>query len=125
VGGHSPAIPILTPEEKASVSQSVRSLSEILQPAGERGAELEMVVGKLFAGFNVYTGDEGKLKAQVAVWCEELEEFPLFAIRKAARWAVRGCQHFPSLAAFIVDTQLAIGSGVLAHQRLLKEVIGN
>jgi hypothetical protein len=32
----------------------------------------------LFGGFNVYSGDKAKLKAQVSVWCEELEEFPLY-----------------------------------------------
>ncbi len=63
----------------------------------------------MFAGFNVYTGDEGKLKAQVLVWCEELEEFPLYAIRRAAKWAVRGSMRLPALAAFIADVRLPAG----------------
>jgi hypothetical protein len=120
VGGHPPALPSLTAEERDLLSHQVKSLSEILRPARDRGPELEIEVAKLFAAFNVYTGDEGKLKAQVLVWCEELEEFPLFAIRKAAKWSVRGCQKLPSLAAFIADVRLAIGSGVLERARLLE-----
>jgi hypothetical protein len=118
-GGQPPAPPTLTAEERHQLSQQVKPLSEILQPARERGPELEFEVGKLFAGFNVYTGDEAKLKLQIAAWCEELEEFPLFAIRRACRWSVRGCQKLPSLAAFIADVRLAIGPGVLERRRLL------
>jgi hypothetical protein len=121
-GGHPPAKPQLTAEERSSLCQSVKSLSEILQPARERGPELEFEIGKLFAGFNVYTGDEAKLKLQIASWCEELEEFPLYAIRKACRWSVRGCQKLPPLAAFIADVRLAIGPGVLERRRLLQRV---
>ena len=58
-GGTSPAPPELTANEKAIVCQSVKSLSRILRPARERGPELEIVILKLFAGFNVFTGDEG------------------------------------------------------------------
>ena len=89
----------------------MKSLSEILRPARERSVELEFEVGKLFAAFNVWAGDEAKLKLQIAVWCEELEEFPLYAIRKATRWSVRGCQKLPTLAAFVADVRLAIGPG--------------
>jgi hypothetical protein len=97
----------------------VKSLSDILQPARERGPELEFEIGKLMAAFNVWTGDDAKLKLQVAAWCEELEEFPLYAIRKAARWAKRGSQRLPTIAAFIADVRLAIGPGVLERKKLL------
>jgi hypothetical protein len=40
-------------------------------------------------------------------------------IRKAYKWAVRGEAKLPTLAAFIRDVKLAIGSGVLERQRLL------
>jgi hypothetical protein len=118
-GEKAPALPALTEQEKLSLSQSVTSLSEVLRPARERGPELEFEIGKLFAGFNVYTGDEGKLKLQIAVWCEQQEEFPLFAIRKAVRWSVRGCQKLPTLAAFIADVRLAIGPGVPERRKQL------
>ncbi|WP_424632176.1 hypothetical protein [Bradyrhizobium sp. SYSU BS000235] len=89
--------PTLTEQERAAVSRSVQSLSEILQPARDRGQALEIVIGKLFAGFNVYTGDEGKLKAQVAVWCGELEEFPFMqsGVPRSARCVqIRSCLHW-------------------------------
>jgi hypothetical protein len=66
--------------------------------------------------------DEAKLKLQIASWCEQLEEFPLYAIRKATRWSVRGCQKLPSLAAFIADVRSAIGPGVLEWWKLLQRV---
>lgn len=104
------------------LSSRVRHLSEILQPARERGPELEVTIGKLFGAMNVYTGDEGKLKAQVASWCEELQDFPLFAIRKAARWSVRGSERLPSLSAFIADVRLAMGKDVAKRAETLRQL---
>lgn len=66
-----------------------------------------------------YTGDQAKLTLQVAEWCHYLEDFSLYAIRKAAKSAVVGREKLPSVAAFIADVGLAIGSGVLERQRLL------
>ena len=62
--------------------------------------------------------DAGKMSAQVAVWCEELEEFPLYVIRKACKWAKRVEGTMPSLAAFL---RRAIGSDVLARKRVLQQ----
>jgi hypothetical protein len=84
-----------------------------LQPARDRGNELEKVIAPMFAVMNVYTGDQVKLTLQVAEWCHYLEEFPLYAIRKAAKWTVVGRDKLPSVAAFIADVKLAIGPGVL------------
>lgn len=73
----------------------------------------------MFGGLNVFTGDEGKVKAQVAVWCEELQEFPLYAIRQAAKWAVRSEHRLPSIASFIGDVRLAVGGAVLQRRLML------
>lgn len=98
----------------------MKSLSDILAPARTRGPELEAEILKLFAAFNLYTGDQGKLNAQLEVWADELEEFPLFAIRKAYRWAVRCENRLPSLAKFISDVREAIGPGVLQRKKHLE-----
>lgn len=74
----------------------------------------------MFAAFNLYTGDQGKINAMVEVWADELEEYPLYAIRKAYKWAIRGEGKLPSLASFIRDVKLAIGSNVLARKKLLE-----
>lgn len=58
------------------------------------------------------------------MWAEELEDFPLYAIRKAYKWAVRGRDKLPSLASFIGDVRLAIGTNVLTRKRLLDNLIG-
>ena len=121
-GKHPPAPPTLTAEERLTVVQAVRSLSEVLQPARERGTELEQAITSMFAVMNVYTGDQAKLTLQVAEWCHYLEEFPLFAIRKAAKWTVVGRDKLPSVAAFIADVKLAIGDGVLERRQLLARI---
>lgn len=82
VGGRAPAMPAPTEAERSNLSQQLKSLSKVLQPAKERGPELEIATGSMFAVMNVFTGDEAKLKLQVAGW----REYPLFAIRKAAKW---------------------------------------
>lgn len=101
------------------MSQAGRSLSEVLQPAKTRGTELEQAITSMFAVMNVYTGDQAKLTLQVAEWCHYLEDFPMYAIRKAAKWAVVGRTKLPSVAEFIADVRLAIGSNVVERQRLL------
>lgn len=119
-GKHPPAAPTLTAADQDQLSDRVRSLSEILQPAREREVELEKAIASMFAVMNVYTGDQAKLTLQVGEWCHYLEDFPLFAIRKAAKWAVVGRTKLPSVAEFIADVRLAIGTGVLERQRLLR-----
>ncbi len=76
-------------EMMAAVTMALKSLSEVLEPAAKRRPELAVEIAKLFAAFNLYTGDAAKSAAQVEVWGEQLGEFPLFAIREAYRWAVR------------------------------------
>lgn len=76
-GGKAPAMPVLTAEEREIVCQSVKSLSDFLQPARERGPELEKAVGGLMAAMNVFTGDQAKLSLQVCEWCQYLEDYPL------------------------------------------------
>jgi hypothetical protein len=77
----------------------------------------------MFAVMNVYTGDQAKLTLQVAEWCHYLEDLPMYAIRKAAKWTVVGRDKLPSVAAFIADVRLAIGPGVLERCRLLARLI--
>lgn len=113
---------MLTAEERQAVSSAARSLSEILRPARERGPELELAIGGMMAVMNVYTGDQVKLQLQVAEWCHYLGDFPLYAIRKAAKWTVTSKDRLPSVAAFIADVKLAIGPGVLERQRLLRSL---
>lgn len=121
VGGMPPKAPERTPDLVLTVSQMVKSLSEVLTPASQRGPELEAQILKMFAAFNLYTGDQGKLNAMVEVWADELEEFPMYAIRKSYKWAIRGGNKLPSLAAFIADVRLAIGTNVLTRRRLLQQ----
>lgn len=123
VGGRAPTPPVLTAEERQVVSSAVRSLSEILQPARERGGELELAIGGMMAVMNVYTGDQAKLSLQVAEWCHYLGDFPLYAIRKAAKWTVTSKDKLPSVATFIADVKLAIGTGVLARRQNLENLI--
>lgn len=86
-----------------------------------RRGELAETLGKLFAGFNLFTGDAEKVSAQIEVWGEELEQYPMYAIRKAYKWAIRGSNKLPTLASFIKDVQLAIGSNVLTRKRMLQQ----
>lgn len=113
--------PERTPEMMTAVSTALKSLSEILEPSAKRRPELAVEIAKLFAAFNLYTGDAAKSAAQVEVWGEQLGEFPLFAIRKAYRWAVRGEGKMPSLASFIADIRIAQGTRV-SNRRLMMEL---
>ncbi|WIW43920.1 hypothetical protein ML401_20630 [Bradyrhizobium sp. 62B] len=77
----------------------------------------------MFAVMNVFTGGDAKLKLQVAGWCEDLGEYPLFAIRRAAKWAATGREKLTGLSAFIDDVRLAMGGNVLERQRNLRKLL--
>ncbi len=115
--------PQLTQQEYLQTQTALKSLSEIFAPAHTRGTELEQLLAKMFMAFNVYTGDEMKIRSQMLVWAEELESFPMFAIRKAYKWAVRGEGKLPSLAAFIKDVRLAMNLDVMARRRLMQQLL--
>lgn len=51
---------------KLRISLQVKSLSEVLRPARERGTELEQAITSMFAVMNAYTGDRAKLTLQGA-----------------------------------------------------------
>lgn len=96
----------------------------MLRPERESlSGEMEFTLLKMFAAFNLYGGDEGKLRAQVSVWADELEDFPLWCIKIAARWAVRGEDRLPTLAGFIKNVRLAMGNNTLERKRLLEKVL--
>lgn len=123
-GQKQPPSPQLTQAERAILRTNLQSLTEILKPAHTRKpGELETQVLKLLSAFNLYGGDEAKIRAQLAVWCDELEHFPMFAIRMAYRWAVRSESKLPSLSSFVADCRLAVGSDTLRRQRLLLELL--
>ncbi len=72
---------------------------------------------------NIFTGDQAKSSLQVAEWCHYLEDYPPYAIRKAAKWTVVSRDKLPSVAAFIADVRLAIGGGVLERRRILSRLV--
>jgi hypothetical protein len=79
----------------------------------------------MFAVMNVFTGDQAKLSLQVSEWCHYLGDYPLYAIRNAAKWTVTSRDKLPSVATFIADVKLAIGANVIERKRLLGRVIQN
>lgn len=115
--------PVLHADDRAQLMGVLTSLTDLLAPSSLRGAELEVEVGKLFAAFNIFTGDAGKLRAQLMVWCEELEDFPLWAVRMAYKSWVRGGSKMPSLADFIESVKFAIGSDVYARKRAIEGLL--
>ena len=56
-GKHPPTLPTLSAEERSQLFLQVKSLSEVLQPARERGTELEQAIMAMFAVMNVWTAD--------------------------------------------------------------------
>ena len=111
--------PEWTSELVAAVSLSVKFLSKLLAPAANRRPKLVVEIGKLFAGFNIFARDAGRMAAQVEVWLEELEEFPLHAIRKARKCAKRARLKLPP-SSFISDVRLAVGGNVLQRRNAME-----
>lgn len=124
VGFIPPSVPNLIPQEVQRARMELQTLEALLTPA-HNDPLLEAEIFKLFAAFNLFTGDDVKLHAQVEVWADNLEDFPMYAIRRAARWAVRGDKKLPALSDFIRDVKLAIGNKVLTRKRVLEKVVAN
>lgn len=56
-------------------------------------------------------------------WCHYLEDYPMYANRKAAKWTVVSCSKLPSVAEFIKDVKLAIDANLLERKRLVARLI--
>lgn len=122
VGFQPPARPTLTAEERQQAREELQTLSLLLGPA-HSDPTLATEVFKLFAAFNTFTGDDLKLHAQVEVWADNLEDFPMYAIKRAIKWAIRGEKKLPPLSDFIRDVKLAVGDKVLSRKRMLEQLL--
>lgn len=116
-------IPTLTPEQRQQVQANLAALNRLLTPARELGPKLEMLLIQLFSAFNIYTGDESKLKAQLSVWADELEGFPMWAIKVAYKWTIRSDRKLPSLAEFLHTTKFVMGNNTLERKRMIENML--
>lgn len=99
------------------------SLSDITAPARYRVGELEAEVVRLLNAFNVYTGDQSKVSGIICEYADSLEEFPLYAVRKAIKWAKNSSDKLPTIKALREDAKLAVGSNVLPRKQLLERLL--
>ena len=73
----------------------------------------------MLAVINGYTGDQAKLTLQVGSRVTISRNSRMYAIRRVAKWTVVSCDKLPSVAEFIKDVKLAIGTGMLERKRML------
>jgi hypothetical protein len=52
-----------------------------------------------------------------------LEDFPKYAIRRAAKWTIVSKDKLLSVSAFIADVKMAVGENILERRKLLLRVI--
>ncbi|WHO71697.1 hypothetical protein [Rhizobium sp. BT03] len=95
-------------------------LEQILQPAREKGAELAVEVAKFLALFPFGLRHDPRLmQAKVNGWCEDLEGYPLYAIKRALGWWRRNSDKEPSFAQVLADVKLFMGDNVLRRWQAL------
>lgn len=116
-------LPSLTPEQRQQVQANLGAVSRLLTPASESGPKLEVLLAQLFAVFNIYTGDEAKLKAQLSVWADELETYPMWAIRMAYQWTIRSDKKLPPLAEFLHTVRFIVGDKTAERKRMLENML--
>jgi hypothetical protein len=95
-------------------------LDQILQPARERGAELAVEVAKFLSRFPFgLRHDTSLMQAKVDGWCEDLEGYPMYAIKRALGWWRRNGEKEPSFAQVLTDVKLFTGDNVLSRRQTL------
>jgi hypothetical protein len=111
----------MTAGERAVVEACLASLDALLSPARNDGPKLDIVIGKLFAAFNVYTDDTRKLRAQLEVW--GARRAPPLGILQAVRWAVQHEEKLPSISSFLGYVPCAIGDETQKRKRMLRGLL--
>lgn len=122
VGGKAPARPRLSAEEMTCLSSELAVLDQILQPSHMKGVELATEVAKFLARFPFgLRHDASHMQAKVDGWCEDLEAYPLYAVKRALGYWRRNSDKEPSFAEVLADVKLFTGKNVLTRRRLLQQ----
>lgn len=117
--------PSLTSSEIADVKHEMLMLNEITKPiyAKGQGGELTDIIMTMLAAFPFgLRHDESHAKAKIMAFCDECEVYPMYAVKIAAKWAIRSGKE-PTLGGFINDIKLAIGDDVLRRQKILLKLL--
>lgn len=97
-------------------------LEQILTPSKARGDQLvKEIVGLLSIYPFGLRHDQGMNQLRIEEWCDALEGYPLYAIKRAKKWNVCGSKKEPSLAEFLDDVKLATGRDVVSRRKRLQE----
>lgn len=123
MGGMPPKQPDLTDEEMICLSNELSVLSQILQPARLKNEELVVEVAKFLAIFPFgLRNDNSLMQAKIDGWCDDLEMYPLYAIKRALGYWRRNSMKEPSLSEVLADVKLFMGRNVLARKRILEKM---
>lgn len=117
--------PVLKPETRTAILSEMAVLDVILQPAHvERGAELTVEVTSFLAMYPFgLRNDPGLMQAKVSGWVSELENYPMYAVKKALHWWKRYGEKEPSFAEVLADVKLFCGNEVMQRRELLQNVL--
>jgi len=118
-----PEKPQLTPEQRSQVSFELAVLEQILAPSHTKGAELALEVYKFLARFPFgLSHDESAKQLKLDSWCEDLETYPLYAVKRALGYWRRNSEKEPTFSEVVADVKLFTGDKVLERKRLLERL---
>lgn len=123
VGGVTPRPPEMTEQERRTTTFEMEILEQILSPAFNKGEELVVEVSTFFAMMPYQKGDESEKRLKINGWCDSLEHYPLYAIKRALTWWLRFGKKEPSFSELLDDVKLFTGDNVLKRKRLLMSMM--
>ena len=102
-------------------------LHHILQPSAKKVDELTAEVMRLLSAYQFGLGhQESQVALKVDVWVSALKKYPLYAIKRAAKWCFEGERKEPALCDFMKKVELAhgwAGEDVLMKKRMLENLL--
>lgn len=118
-------MPKLKPETRTCLGSEMAVLDLIMQPAYVKsGHELSTEVASFLAMFPFgLRNDESLMAAKVNGWCSELEQYPMYAVKRALNWWKRYGKKEPSFAEVLADVKLYCGKNVYTRRAILKNLL--
>jgi hypothetical protein len=108
-------MPTLREEERKQLAQALWMLDQVMKPASTAPDVLMEAIQVAMSELRYRSKGEEQHTLNLKVWMNACQQFPMWAVQKAADWWSKGARDGDELGHFLKDVRLAVGGNVLAR----------